>query len=215
MHVKSLIKFTLILGLILLTQSIIFGQGNKVSNSFANNISIKKQPFDLKINFPEVEGWEKDDIQNYPTPALGYSINYESEDGGRVTVYVYNGGRAKIPNDVSHKVLKDEINKAKSEIYQVEKLGHYKNVKEVKNRTMVLGGEAGKVESLHILFSFEAGANKLTSEIYLFGFENHFIKIRATRLYEDENTKNEAIETLLAEMDKLFSGKETVASVRN
>ncbi len=215
MRVKTLIKFTSILGLILLTQSIIFGQEKKITNSYANKISIQKQPLDLKINFPEIEGWEKGEIQNYPTPALGYSINYESEDGGRVTVYVYNGGRDKIPNDVSNKILKDEINKAKSEIYQVEKLGHYKNVKEVKNRTMVLGGEIGKVESLHILFSFEAGANKLTSEIYLFGFENHFIKIRASRLYEDENTKNEAVETLLAEMDKLFAGKETIAVVGN
>ena len=50
------------------------------------------------IDFPDVEGWQRGEVQNFPTAALGYSVTYESEDGGRATVYVYDGGLKSIPD---------------------------------------------------------------------------------------------------------------------
>lgn len=215
MYVKSKVSIGIFLGILLFTQSVLFAKENNIQKDFINKPASQFRSLDLQIKFPEVQGWEKSGIQKYPTPALGYSVNYECDEGGRVTIYVYNGGRDKVPSDISNQVLKSEIDKAKNEIYQVEKLGHYKNVKELKNETFILGGELGKVESLHSLFSFEAGENKLTSEIYLFSYEDHFIKIRATRLFEEEGTKNDSIITLLSAMDKLFSDDKTVAVIGN
>lgn len=172
--------------------------------------TVYSQDKPLKINFPEVEGWEKSAITTYPYAELGYSINYESEEGGKVTIYVYNGGRKKIPNDAKDNVIKGEIDKAKNEILTFEKMGRYKNVKELKDETIMLGGEKGKIECQHKLFSLTAGRDDLLSEIFLFGYQNHFIKLRATRLYEKDGTKNKSMTDILTALDKLFSDGDSV-----
>lgn len=199
--------FTIFVGLTL--TSVLFGQTS------LQKVSLKTNAFDLKINFPDVEGWNKSEISVYPVAALGYSVNYESKEGGRVTIYVYDGGKAKVASGVKDKVIKDEIEKAKTEIREFEKRGVYKDVKEVKNETIILGGESGKVESLHCLLSLSARGNDLTSEIYLFGYKNHFIKFRATRLYEKEDKKNQAMTDLLSALDKLFSDNGDMAFLAN
>ena len=152
------LKFTLFTGLVclLLTTTNSFGQSPTTQKNYKQSEIIKTSK-DIKLTFPNVEGWDKSAITTYPYAELGYSINYESEEGGRVTVYVYNGGRTKIPTGSQDKIIKDEIDKAKFEIYQVEIMGKYKDVKELKSETVNLGGLTGKVESLHSLFSFTAG----------------------------------------------------------
>ena len=159
----------------------------------------------LEVEFPEIEGWEKSDVQKYPTEALGYSINYESREGGRVTVYVYDAGLKTIPNDITSNVLKNEINKAKGEIQAVAKRGLYQNVKEVKDETTTIGGKTGKIKALHSLFDLSAGGRDLTSEIFLFPYQNKFIKIRATRLRDKEGVENKSLITLFSELDEFFS----------
>ena len=66
----------------------------------------RETSFNGDVTFPEVDGWELGDKYRYPTAALGYSVNYES-DTSRVTVYVYTGGRKVIPNDLNG-VVADE-----------------------------------------------------------------------------------------------------------
>ena len=157
-----------------------------------------------KVEFPDIDGWEKSDITKYPTAELGYSVNYESEEGGRVTVYVYNGGLKNIPDGATDKAVKNELEKAKGEIRQAGKMGYYDNIKEIKNETITLGGAAGKVKSLYTLLNFSAQGQELASEIYLFGYRNNFIKIRATRLKEG-GAENKAFTDLLAKLDAYFS----------
>ncbi|MGB7202725.1 MAG: hypothetical protein WBD16_10695 [Pyrinomonadaceae bacterium] len=159
----------------------------------------------LDVKFPEIDGWEKGELTKYPSAALGYSIGYESETGEIVTVYVYNAGLKTIPDDVNHKTIKDEINRAKAEIRQVEEMGYYENVKELKNDTVTLGGEAGKVKTLHALFTFKLRGNEVASDIFIWGYQNHFVKIRATRKAEKEMVNSKIFTVLLAELDKLFS----------
>lgn len=163
------------------------------------------------IDFPDIEGWEKSKVTKYPQEALGYSVNYESEEGGRVTLYVYNGGKRKIPDGTEDSIHKSEIEKASDEIYAIEKMGMYKNVKEVVSDEVALGGESGKVQALHKLFNFTVRGQDVTSEIYLFGYKNNFIKIRATRALEEEGAKNAAMQGLLMQMDKLFANNATAA----
>ena len=160
---------------------------------------------DLAINFPDVEGWERSEIQKYPTEDMGFSINYESRQGGKVTIYVYNGGKKKIDDGVTDKVIKEELNKAKGEIQKVADLGYYPNLKELKNETVTLGGTSGKHKVLYTLYNFGAEDKYVASEIYIFGHKNRFIKIRATRLRDKNEDGNKMVADLLKEIDLFFS----------
>ncbi len=84
---------------------------------------------DTTISFPEVDGWEKGDVQIYPDGALGYSVPYRSDAGDAITIYVYDGGVKKIPDDLNHKILKDQMKQAKNEVFAMGEAGLYKNVK--------------------------------------------------------------------------------------
>jgi hypothetical protein len=157
------------------------------------------------IVFPDVDGWEKSEIRTYPTAELGYSLAYQSREGGTVSVYVYNAGLKSIGNGVTDNAVKEEIEHAKDDIRTIAKMGVYQDVKEIKDETITLGGTAGKVKSLYSLFNFKLKGDVMTSEIYLFGYNNNFIKIRATRPKAAEGTTNAALVKLLATLDTMFS----------
>lgn len=154
------------------------------------------------ILFPEVEGWEKSDKTTYPVLGLGYSYSYESADGGRVTIYVYDKQLSSIPDGINNSTVKDEFNQVKNEISQFGKAGVYQNLKEAKNETITLGGAGGKVKSLYALFYFSIRGQQMASEVYIFGYKNNFIKIRATR--PKNNEKSQELNNLLAEFDSIF-----------
>lgn len=157
------------------------------------------------IEFPAIDDWDRSAVQNYPDPALGSSVTYQSAEGGRVTIYVYNGGQKTIPNGIGDKTVKEEIERAKNEIEQIGKMGVYKDVKEIKNDTVRLGGTGGKVKALRSVYSFKVQGAAVDSEIYLFGYNNNFIKIRATRPASADGAENKVLMSLLAEIDKIFA----------
>jgi hypothetical protein len=177
----------------------------KTEETSKKTVEPDDQTSDEGITFPEIEGWEKGGIRTYPNAALGYSVAYQSEEGGTITVYVYNGGLKKIPDDINDKILIDEIERAKNEIVQIGKMGVYENVKELKNDRVTLGGANGKVKALRSLYYFKVRGNEVDSEIYLFSYKNNFIKIRSTRPKSEEGKENKAVMNLLAEIDKLFA----------
>lgn len=160
-----------------------------------------------EIEFPEIDGWEKGEVRSYPTAELGYSIPYQSETGGTVTIYVYNGGRSKIADGIDDKYVKSEIENAKSDIKAAGENGAYQGVKKIKDGTVTLGGADGSVKALYSLFNFKIQGTMVDSEIYLFGYNNNFIKIRATRLKGKNGASNDDLNALLKEIDKLFSKK--------
>ncbi len=162
------------------------------------------EPFDGEVEFPEVEGWRLSKKTKYPHRELGYSVNYESQTGGRVTVYVYKGGVSSIPNALTGPVAA-QMRQAKSEIQAIKEAGYYESVSEVSSSTIILGGPEGKVEALYSLYLITIEGRDLDSEIYVFPYENHFIKLRATRLKGEDGPTNEAVEKLLFVLDTLFS----------
>lgn len=166
--------------------------------------STTKESKDLS-KFPDVEGWEKSDPQYYPTPAMGYSVNYESRIGGRVTVYIYDNDNASIPDGISSKIVKQEIDNTKEGIKSFVDAGYYDEVKVLKSDSFKLGGKDGKVEALRVIMKIKAGGNDMTSEIYMFGLDNNFIKFRATRAEEIAGLENKALVVLLSALDKHFS----------
>jgi hypothetical protein len=160
---------------------------------------------DAGILFPDIEDWTKSEVVNYPDPSLGYSVGYSSTEGGRVTIYVYNGGLKNISADLSDKAIREQIERAKNELVEAGKAGYYTEVKEIKNDTVTLGGASGKVKALRSLFHFKVRGTEVDSEIYLFSYKNNFIKIRATRPKAPAGKENAVFQSFLAEIDALFA----------
>lgn len=161
----------------------------------------RETPFDGEVKFPEVEGWELSRRQQYPTPEMGYSHNYES-DSGRVTVYVYNSGRTSIPNTLTGLVA-DEVKMTQASIMMFVERGSYESAKELKNEAVTLGGPRGKVKATHVLYALRAGGRDLDSHIFLFPYNNYFIKIRMTGPQMKEPSADTV--ALFEALDLLFS----------
>jgi hypothetical protein len=154
------------------------------------------------IVFPNVEGWEKGDVTTYPSAELGYSVPYQSETGGIVTFYVYNGGLGKIADGIDDENVKNEAKKAENDIKAYGDAGYYQDVKLVRTDSIALGGTT---KALYSLFSFKVRGADVDSEIYLFGYQNSFIKIRATRAKGKNGANNAEVNKLLAEVSKIFN----------
>ncbi|MBK9162981.1 MAG: hypothetical protein IPM21_03580 [Acidobacteria bacterium] len=161
------------------------------------------KPFDGKVEFPEVDGWEKSSITRYPTAALGYSVSYDSSENGRVTFYVYNGGLKTISDSLTGPVA-GQMTQARSDIAAAADAGYYQNVREIRSGTITIG-EGDGVEALYTLYTLSANRTGLESEIYLFVYKNHFIKIRVTRPPTPAGETNEAFDELMNEVIRLFA----------
>lgn len=162
------------------------------------------EPVSSKITFPEVDGWNRDEPYKYPTADMGYSVNFDSPTNGRVTLYVYNGGYAKIPNELTG-LVKEELEAAKAGIQAAVDAGIYSNLKESKMETVMLGGTKGKVSALRSHFTLTREGTKLNSDIYLFPYKNNFIKLRVTRPASTDKALDDSFANLLYEIDTLFS----------
>ena len=158
----------------------------------------------LKVDFPEVDGWQLGEPFFYPEPDAGHSVNYDSPGNGRVTVYIYSGGHKKISDELSGPV-KEELEMAKEAIKAAGEQGVYNNVKELKTEKILLGGAAGKVNVLRSRFTFSREGNKLTSEIYIFPYRNNIIKLRVTRPAAAGADADASFAKLLSEIDTVFS----------
>jgi hypothetical protein len=157
--------------------------------------------FDGNVEFPKVSGWTLSPKRTYSTEALGYSVGYSSPAGGSVTVYVYNGGRKTIPDNLTG-VVAEEMARAKGDIQTLVNAGTYEYAKQVTSETISFGGPNGRVKALYASYDLGVRGNQLHSEIYLFPYQNYFVKIRATR--PKALAKSEAFADLLAELDILF-----------
>ncbi len=181
------------------------GSDTRGSGRPAANVEVRPTPKPTPVAkrttllFPEIEGWTKSEKTTYPTAALGYSYSYESNRGGRVTIYVYNGGNASISNDISSPTVKREFDGVRSEILAIGKAGIYQNMKEVKTDRITVGRAT---DAHYALFRFNVQGQPKVSELYLFSFEDNFIKIRATR--SPENADDRDFKSLLAELVSIF-----------
>ena len=188
--------FALLFGLLLLQA------GVDAQNKTEGGEPLSTKPDSSKFTFPKVEGWKSSDVMNTP---VGDTVNYDSEEGGRVTLYMYDGVLKGISNEKRESMLKDEMTNAKLGILQFGEMGIYKNIKEaINNETTMLGGKSGKVKALHSLLYFSARDEDLVSEIYVFSYKDHLFKIRASRPKSKEKD-NKTLENFFSGLDEHFS----------
>ena len=158
--------------------------------------------FDGNLEFPQISGWTLAPKYIYPTADLGYSVNYESPEGGRVIVYVYNSGQTTIPNALTGVVV-DEMNRAKADIQAAVNSGTYESAKVLRSATVNFGGTSDGLKAIFASYELSISGNQLHSEIYVFPYQNYFVKIRATR--PKAYATSGVVVDLLAKLGVLFS----------
>lgn len=189
--------FTIVCGIFLFS-SIAFGQKTDQPLKPSPTPVSKKS----KIEFSDIEGWEKSIAADSDDE---YIVNYDSETSGRVTIYVYNRGLEQIPSGVTDKLIVEEFEGAQAAVMQLADLGIYENVKQEKNETINLGGASGKLKSLRAKMTMTMRGQNMVSETYLFGHQNRFVKIRATRSKAQNDSDKNKMSELLGEIDKSLS----------
>ena len=194
--------FLTVFGCFLFLQAETIAQENAGGDQQKSSKSDVSKTDNSKFEFPEVEGWENGDVINTP---VGDMMNYDSEEGGRITLYFYEGVLKGMPNNEREEIIKEELINAKFGILQLGEMGIYKNIKEaIKDETVMLGGKSGKVKSLHSLLYFSTKDDDIVSEIYVFSYKDHLFKVRASRSKSKENN-NKALDKLFSELDSRFS----------
>ena len=177
---KRFLEVSTILILVLSAAAAVHAQPHVGPTPSPTPAKIEPAKFDGNVEFPEISGWTLAPKYIYPTADLGYSVNYESPEGGRVIVYVYNGGHTIIPNTLTG-VVAEEMNRAKSDIQAAVDSGKYESAKMLRYETVKFGGTRGGVQALFASYDLSISGIPLHSEIYLFPYQNYFVKIRATR----------------------------------
>jgi hypothetical protein len=159
----------------------------------------------LTLPFPDVKGWHRTEPRKFPQEEAGYSLGYNSADGVVVTVYVYNRGLAQIPSGVASEAVRQEFQKTKDALYEVEKLGIYKAVREEQSGEAKLGGEKGTTRTLHARFRMKVKEQDVGTEVRLFAYRNHFIKLRATWSADRQGMSLQTLAGLYSQLDAMFA----------
>ena len=168
-------------------------------------ISAQTEKKAIEVKFPEIEGWTKGNVSGGVTEQMGLIAPYNAKSSAIATIYVYDRGIQKIPDDLSG-VVETEFKETKDSLYRLVQMGLYKSVKEVKSETSTLGGAKGKVKALHAIFIMKMKGTDTISEIYLFSYKNYFVNITLTqpKAVAGEELKKE-LENFVAAMDTLFA----------
>lgn len=158
------------------------------------------------LTFPDsVEGIVRGEVTDYEgkNPGLGVSVAYD-RPGITVTVYLYTLSLRSISSDLASPILKDHFNQVIQDIYKVEELGYYKNVKNLAQGTTFLKQDNTGPKALFASLSYvQSGTNRL-SKLYLLGHKNHFVKIRFTYDKAVQKHSEETLKQFLNEIGAMI-----------
>jgi hypothetical protein len=114
------------------------------------------------------------------TPGLGYALRF-LRPGWTVDVYIYDFELKSIPSDIEAPVVRDQLARAKSDIFGLERRGLYADVREISDFKV----GAGKTRFACSALSYLRGERKeqdVDSYLCLTSWDNKFIKIRMTAI---------------------------------
>lgn len=164
---------------------------------------------DIGVAFPkEIGDFVAEKREEFSSKGLGYGVLYRSGNDAALHLYVFDAGLQNIENGKGSKDLKTLFDRAIGEVRQVEKLGYYKNVKEI---------EVGEGFSETVMSDFLC--TKLTYQVsrdktkpgrevvsYLFGtgYKRKMVKVKCTVSAKQtiEKELNGFLEALLKLLEK-------------
>jgi len=147
-------------------------------------------------SFPaSISGWDKGETADFEKeePGLGVGIGY-STDVATATLYVYNKGHKTIPAGIGSKAIKAEFAGCKSDIYELEKMGLYKNVSVIDEGKMKLG-YGRKLDFMYSKLELTRNDIVYSSWLFLTSYKNHYFKVRMT--YPKGGLTDEEVRTFM------------------
>lgn len=152
-----------------------------------------------KIEWPEVKGLEREKPNVFKDEALGYSVAYLG-DGNVITVFVYNLGLKSIPNGPDSDTLKAEMYESVLAL-EGNKTGpkpRYKSLSPLGEKVVPFGTSKNAPQIRRKRYEVEIiGEGAAITELYITGYKDYFIKIRATYPADSKEKGEKLVETLL------------------
>lgn len=136
-------------------------------------------------------------------PGLGVSIGYNAP-GITVTLYLYTLGLRSISGDPASPILKEHFNQVIQDIYKVEELGYYNNVKKLSQGAAFLKQDNRGPKALFASLSYVQSGTDRLSKLYLLGHKNHFVKIRFTYDKAGQKHSEETLKQFLNEIGAMI-----------
>jgi hypothetical protein len=169
-------------------------------------VAAQHKPEVPKLPFPKLEGWDLADPRPLPTESGGYIVSYNSDQPHiAVTIYVYNRGLEKIPGDLTAPEIQREFNTAKDSIHIAKQRGLYQEAKEEESKQSTLGPDKDAPKALYARFRLTIKDQQTFSEIYVLPHQNAFVKIRITRVPDDEKATREKLARLYTAFTKILA----------
>ena len=147
----------------------------------------------FSLTFPErVAGAELGPVTDFESshPGFGYGVRYR-QAGWTIDLYIYDQGRAAIPDGPASEVMKDQLKQGQNDILELERQKKYARVEWL--RTYVLNDRAGQEKiacSDFVLVHERTG--KADSFLCLTGWRNKFVKFRLTTAQRPGSTDEAA-----------------------
>lgn len=114
------------------------------------------------------------------SPGLGYALRFGGQPGWMVDVYLYDLGLKSISADAESDVMKNELARARGDVFELGKRGTYANVTDKGDFTVPA---AGKPRFICSSFSYRRGERvdiDVESYLCLSSWSNKFVKVRMT-----------------------------------
>jgi hypothetical protein len=114
-------------------------------------------------------------------PGLGYGVKYE-KPGWAIDVFIYDLGRASIPDDPGSDVLKAQVDQAQGDVFEQQTRGAYADVKVTSS--YLIKDARGQPRFLCEDFSYvRQNVGNVDSFLCLTGWHDKFVKFRLTTLH--------------------------------
>lgn len=155
-----------------------------------------------KIEWPEVKGLDRQKPNMFKDAALGYSVAYLGE-GTVITVFVYNLGLKKIPNGPDSETVKAEMYESLLALEANKANGRYKNLSPVSEKVIPFGSSKTAPQIRRKRYEADiAKEGPAITELYITGYKDYFIKIRATYPADAKEKGEKLVDTLLDGLGK-------------
>ncbi len=154
------------------------------------------------IVFPDkIAGLENLVVNDFEAKNSGLGIGLRYSKGDiKADIYLYNCDLAHISDGINSTLITQHFKLLVGDMFSSEKKGHYHSVNKLSEGEISLGNQP----ALSASFSYFQADIERVSNIYLTGFDKHFLKIRFTYFKSEETSGKASLSKLLAEIGKLL-----------
>lgn len=114
------------------------------------------------------------------SPGLGYALRFGGRPGWMVDVYLYDLGLKSIPADTESSVIRDQLARARGDVFELGKRGTYAGVADRGDFVVPATGKPRFVCSSFSYLRGERADIDVESYLCLSSWNNKFVKVRMT-----------------------------------